>query len=330
MSRRFLVATQVVDPAHPFLGATVAKLRALAALLDELVVLADHAVPGALPDNCRVHAFGAGSREQRAWRFLAALRRELSPRPLGMLAHIVPRYALLAAPLLRPRRVPLVLWFTHWKPSRTLALAERVSTAVVSVDRRSFPLPSRKLVAIGHGVDTELFACREREAGGRLRLVSLGRTSPAKGFETLARAAALAGFELEVVGASSTAEERAERARLLELGVAVSEPVPYTAVPGLLAGKDVLLDNMREGALDKVVYEAAATCMPVLASNSGFDDLLAPELRFGRDDPDELAAKLRRLSEVDRNELGRSLREGVVARHSAAHWASALLEVVGA
>ena len=51
---------------------------------------------------------------------------------------------------------------------------------------------------------------------------------------------------------------------------------------------------MREGALDKVVYEAAATCMPVLASNSGFADLLPPELRFDRDDADDLAAKLAR------------------------------------
>ena len=40
------------------------------------------------------------------------------------------------------------------------------------------------------------------------------------------------------------------------------------------------MNNMREGALDKVVYEAAATCMPVLASNHGFADVLPPELRF--------------------------------------------------
>ncbi len=106
-------------------------------------------------------------------------------------------------------------------------------------------------------------------------------------------------------------------------------PVAYSDVPALLAAGDVLVNNMREGALDKIVYEAAATCMPVLASNSGFDDLLPAELRFARDDPGDLAAKLRRLSGVDRNALGRELRARVEARHSAGHWADRLLEVAG-
>jgi glycosyltransferase involved in cell wall biosynthesis len=84
---------------------------------------------------------------------------------------------------------------------------------------------------------------------------------------------------------------------------------------------------MREGALDKIVYEAAATCMPVLASNRGFDDLLPAELRFDHDDADELAAGLRRLSAMDRTEIGARLRRRVVEAHSAEHWAECVLEV---
>jgi len=325
--RRIVFATQVVDPDDPILGAVVAKVRAIAERVDEVAVLALRAVPGALPDNCRVHLFGAGSKAARGRLYLSALRRELSPRPLAVLAHSVPLYAILAAPLTRPKRVPLLLWFTHWKPSRTLVLAERLSTAVLSVDRRSFPLDSRKVVAIGHGIDTDRFACVEREPRAPLRAVSLGRTSPAKGFETIARGAALAGVELEVFGPSATAEEQAERERLLGLGVELHPPVPYSDVPALLTLRDVLVNNMREGSLDKIVYEAAATCMPVLASNAGFDDLLPPELRFPRDDPDALADRLRTLTGMDRNALGRELRERVVARHSSGHWADRVLEV---
>ncbi len=58
---RLVVVTQQVDPASPVLGATVAKLRALAERVDELVVLADSAVDGALPDNCRVRLFRSRS-----------------------------------------------------------------------------------------------------------------------------------------------------------------------------------------------------------------------------------------------------------------------------
>ncbi len=325
MTRRLIFATQVVDPADPVLGATVAKLKALAERVDEVVVLADRAVDGALPENCRVHTFGSSSQAGRVRLFLTALERELSPRPLAFVAHMVPRYVLLAAPLARPRRVPVLLWFTHWKASRTLVVAERLSTTILSVDRRSFPIRSGKVAAIGHGIDTGAFAYVERPASSPLRAISLGRTSPAKGYETIAHAARLAGVEFEVRGTSGTAEERGEADRLRALGVSVLDPVPYTEVPALLAARDVLVNNMREGALDKIVYEAAATGMPVLASNSGFDDLLPPELRFAREDVSGLGERLRALGEVDRNALGLELRAGVLARHSAGHWADGLL-----
>src|SRR6185437_6021106 len=74
---RLIFATQVVDPSDPVLGATVPKLRALAARVDELVVLADRAVDGVLPENARVHLFGSPSQAGRVRLFLDGLRREL-------------------------------------------------------------------------------------------------------------------------------------------------------------------------------------------------------------------------------------------------------------
>ena len=318
--------TQEIDLEHPCRAATVPKLRALARRFDEVVVLAASAEPGTLPDNCRVVLYGAPSRLERGRLYAAALNRELARKPAAVLVHMVPLLAVLAAPLARPRGVPILLWFTHWKRSRTLVLAERVSTTVLTVDRRSFPLASRKVLPIGHGIDLERFACAHREPATRLRVIALGRTSPAKGYETIVRAAGIADVDLELRGPSSTEEERAERGRLVALGARVEDPIGYAEVPRLLFGKDVLVNNMREGALDKVVYEAAATCMPVLASNSGFHDLLTPELRFARHDHDELAEKLIRLKDADRGEIGRGLRAVVEERHSVEHWADRVAE----
>jgi glycosyltransferase involved in cell wall biosynthesis len=324
---RFVFLTQKVDPEDPLLAPAVPMIRALAERVDEVVVLAGEAVDGALPANCRVRRFGAESRLARGRRFAAALNAELSPRPVAVLSHMVPLYAILAAPLTRPRRVPLLLWFTHWRTTRRLILAERLATAVVTVDRRSFPFASRKVVPIGHGIDVDAFPCVSRRPAAKLRALALGRTSSAKGLETIARAAELAGVDLELRGPSLTDEERAERARLAALGIEIEAPLPYSAIGDLLASKDVLVNNMREGSLDKVVYEAAATCMPVLASNPGFDDILPPELRFARDDAGDLAAKLTALAGADRGELGRALRANVEERHSVEHWADAVLEV---
>ncbi|HWB22148.1 MAG TPA: glycosyltransferase family 4 protein [Gaiellaceae bacterium] len=325
--RRFIFVTQQVDPEHSTLSGAVPMIRALAARVDEVVVLADRAVEGALPDNCRVRLYRASSQPGRGARFAYALNEELSPRPLAVLVHMTPLLVALAAPLTRPRGVPLLLWFTHWKVTRRLILAERLATAIVTVDERSFPLPSPKVVPIGHGIDMERFSCASREPAERLRVVTLGRTSPSKGFETIVRAAELAQVDLEVRGPSHTDEERREADRLRALDVRIEPPLPHTEIPALLAQKDVLVNNMREGALDKVVYEAAATCMPVLASNRGFDDVLPAELRFDRNDALELAEKLERLKGLDRNELGRELRAKVAARHSVEHWADEVLEV---
>lgn len=320
-----VVVTQQVDPEHPVLAATVPKLHALARRFDEVLVIADSAVPGALPSNCRVVQYGADARLQRGRLYATALERALRQKPAAVLVHMTPLLAVLAAPLARPRGVPVLLWFTHWKSSRTLVLAERVSTAVLTVDRRSFPFPSAKVVPIGHGIDLERFPCTRREPGARLRALALGRTSPAKGYETLVRAAALADVDLELRGPSLTEEERGERARLQALGARIEQPVRYADVPALLFRKDVLVNNMREGALDKVVYEAAATCMPVLASNSGFEDVLPGELRFRREDADDLARKLVRLRDADRNTIGLGLRAAVEERHSVEHWADGVV-----
>ena len=66
----------------------------------------------------------------------------------------------------------------------------------------------------------------------------------------------------------------------------------------LFATHDALVNNMRAGAPDKVVYEAAASCLPVLASNPIFDELLDADLRFTRWDPGALAERVRALADA--------------------------------
>lgn len=318
-----IFATQKLDPGDPVLAATVPMVRALAERVDELVVLCDSAAPDAVPKNARVHAFGASTQLQRGARFEAALARELRPRPIGVVAHMVPLYAVIAAPLVRPLGIPLVLWYTHWKSHAVVRAAEKLCTAVTSVDTRSFPFPSRKLHALGHGIDVDEFTCTDEPPPPTLALV-LGRYSPAKGLETILRGAELAGIKVEAHGSDETFEDY--KRRLDPHGAELGGPVPRSDVPALFARSHVLINNMRAGAPDKVVYEAAASCLPVLASNPVFDDLLPPDLRFDRNDPESLAQRLRKLDTSRRPEL----RDAVVQNHSVGHWADGLLATVRA
>jgi glycosyltransferase involved in cell wall biosynthesis len=341
--KRVVFITQQVDPGHPALAATVPKIAALAALVDEVVVLADGAVDGVLPPNCRVRTFRASHKVGRGARFEAALVRELPGlRGGAVVAHMCPIYAVLAAPLVRPLRVPLLLWFTHWRASRLLRAAERVSTAVVSVDRRSFPLESAKLHAIGHGIDLSEFSCGQPRDGDTFRLLALGRYSRAKGLDVIVQALASAGHDiaLDVYGPALSDDERAHRKELdhlvVELGldgrVTLGDAVPRTEVPSLFATHDALVNNMRAGAPDKVVYEAAASCLPVLASNPVFDSFLDPGQRFRRESPEELADRIREFAATDetaRAALGKRLRQRVEEDHSVESWARGVLGAAG-
>jgi len=340
---KLVFITQQVDPRHPALAATVPKIRALAELVDEVVVLADGAVEGVLPENCRARTFRAGHKAARGARFETALARELPGlRGGAVVAHMCPIYAVLAAPLVRPLRIPLVLWFTHWRASGLLRAAERASTAVTSVDYRSFPLSSKKLRAIGHGIDLGEFPCTPPREGPGTRLLALGRYSTAKGLDVTIAAVPLAGpdVELHVHGPALSDEERAHRVELeqlvseleLEGRVRIGDAVPRAEIPALLESHDALVNNMRSGAPDKVVYEAAAACRPVLASNPIFDELLDPEQRFTRWDPGALAERIRALAETSTEEratLGHRLRERVAEGHSVESWSRGILDAAG-
>ena len=326
--RRLVFLTQSVDPAHPVLAATIPKIRALAERVDEVVVLAQSGGGEGLPSNVDVRTFDATTRPGRAWRFERELARALAAD--AVVAHMIPAYIVLAAPLVRPRRTPLLLWYTHWKASPTLRVAERLATAIVSVDRRSFPLESAKVRGIGHGIDVKEFACTDRGAHAALRALVLGRYSPAKGIETILRGVQqVDGVEVKLHGVALNELEHRHRGQLEGLGFPLGDAVPRERVPDLFAGADVLINNMEAGAPDKVVYEAAAACLPVLASNPVFDELFDGfPLSFDRESPDSLAERLRWLASLDEHErakIGRTLRERVAERHSVDTWADGIL-----
>jgi glycosyltransferase involved in cell wall biosynthesis len=344
---RLIFITQRVDPDDPFLGATVAKIRALAAHCDELVVFADSFAPCTLPVNVRKHAFASPSRTGRGLRFLRALVGELArrPRPIAVVAHMCPIYAVLAAPLARPLGVGVVLWYTHWKRTPDLAIASRLAHAIVTVDRASVPVESGNVVEIGHGIDVSAFGPADpRPADGVFRAVALGRYATSKGLETIIRAvgdARARGIDLRLTchGPVGSAEEVAEQERLgalverlgLSDSVRLAGPVPRSDVPTILARSDALVNNMRAGAADKVVFEACASARPILASNPSFGELvrgIEPDLLFQREDAEELGERLGALASLSgeqRQTIGDELRRRVVAAHSVESWAAGIV-----
>src|SRR5437763_17194704 len=125
--RRLVFITQAVDSQHPALAATIPKIRALAARVDDLVVLAQSARSDELPDNVDLRVFGSAARAGRGFRFERELARSLPAE--AVVAHMIPLYEVAAAPLVRARRIPRVLWYAHWNASCNVRAAQRLVTA---------------------------------------------------------------------------------------------------------------------------------------------------------------------------------------------------------
>jgi glycosyltransferase involved in cell wall biosynthesis len=344
--RRVVFITQTVDPADANLGATAAKIAAVARRVDEVVVLCDHGVDGVLPENCRLRRFGARTRVQRAYRYLTALNQELSPRPLLVLGHMVPLYTVVAAPFVRPRRIPLMLWYTHWKSHVVVRTAMFFCTELLSLDVRSFPLRSPKLHGIGHGIDPAEFPCAPPNSseGRPLRVMSFGRYSPEKKLDELIEGVRLArergvNATIELYGTDWAPREAAHKRDLERLAerdayrdfVTVAGEIRRTELPPYYAAADIVASNFISP--DKIVLEACSSCRPVLASDECFDTLFAgiePSLAFERGRPETFAERLVALAVLDdrgRQAIGRTLRERVEAQHSVDTWAEAVLRL---
>jgi glycosyltransferase involved in cell wall biosynthesis len=350
---RIVFITQVVDADHPALAQTLDMVQALARRCDEVVVICDRVGRHDCAANVRFRTFGSATRIGRGVAFeravAAELRREPEP-PGAVLAHMVPVFLTLAAPLCKLHRVPLGLWYTHWRAGRSLRLATRLADVVLSVDEGSFPLPTRKLRGIGHAIDVTRFIPPDGRTphDGRLRLLALGRMTSWKGYTTMLAALESAtrqglDAELEIRGPALTPAEVTHREELVRLvaespvlgdRVRLEPPVGGGSIPALLAAVDVLVSATQpEGSetLDKVVYEAAAAGLPVVSSNVLLDEFLAGlplRLRFARRDPDDLARVLLAVAAAGPEvhaAIGVELRRRVEAGHSVESWADAVV-----
>jgi glycosyltransferase involved in cell wall biosynthesis len=259
-----------------------------------------------------------------------------------------PSYLTVADPIMRATRTPSVLWFVHSANTRSLRIAERLATAVITAFPNSYPRVGPKIHAIGHAIDTESFRYTPvaRTCAQPLRLLAVGRTSAYKGYEVMIRAVASvrahgSNVELRIVGPSVTPSEHAHRAELQALidshsdsGIRLEGGIPRNEMPSLLRGADVLVNATEDRSADKVVFEAMASGRPVLVSSPAFADLIAPSpipLGFRWGDIGSLTTRIQALAEAssaDFDAIGRMLRRQIETEHSLEHWADRVAQLI--
>jgi glycosyltransferase involved in cell wall biosynthesis len=348
---RLLVFNLATDADDPVLGFTTTWLNALAERCEVVDVITMRAGRLAVAGNVHVHSVGKESgvgeirRALRFWRILAGLlRRE---RYDAAFAHMMPLFAILAAPLLHPRRVPMTLWFNHRSVTLRLRLAERLVDHVVTSSLEGFRLESTKCVPLGHGIDTDAFcpSTPGRAPAGPFTVLAAGRIAPIKGLDTVVEGVALArsqrgvDLRLRLVGEPATADAdfaQGLRRRIEALGLVDAVELPgavrHDRMVEEYRAADVLVNLSPTGGQDKVVLEAMACGLPVVTSNDAFREPLgvSGSLVVPEQDASALAARLWwlvGLSTEERGALGAQLRSEVVRHHGLSQLVDRLLRV---
>lgn len=336
---KLLFLTQVLDAEDAVLGFVTRWVEGLARECERVRVIAlELGELAGLPSNVDARAVGRRGKLGRWLRYRRLLAEALRRDGFdAVLAHMVPRYATVAARPARRAGARLFLWYTHAAVDARLVRAVRLVEKVFTASPESLRLDTEKRVVTGHGIDLAHFDPRGRAPDDPPRLLSVGRLTPSKDPLTLLSALSILrsrgrALELDWVGAGLTQADvgfaRTVREHLalggLEECVHLRGELSYRAVPAAYARSALVVNASLTGSLDKVVLEALASERPVLSCNPAalavLRELERPGLALGfaPGSADELAeriAALLDLAPAQRAELGRRGRALVARDH---------------
>jgi glycosyltransferase involved in cell wall biosynthesis len=348
--QRLLLFNLATDENDLLLGFTVEWIRALATRVPNVDVITMRSGTAHLPENVRVYSLGKERGWTEARRFVEFYRR------LGLLlheqtydacfAHMQERFALLAAPLLKLKHIPTTLWYCHPDTPWALRAAIRTVDRVISAESNSCRVRTSKLLATGHGVDTDRFVPAFGDRS-RFRVVAVGRVTPIKRLDLLIDAAArlqsrlTQDLEVRLIGPAFTPDisyEAALRHRAFEMGIASQVnfvgPLGTEELIAEYQTADAVVSLTGSGSFDKSALEGMSCGLPLLTMNPAFaPHLLAAGMPGPIEDgnAEALARAIGRLADLpveERRRLGLALRAEVVRAHSLQRLADLLVNQI--
>ncbi|MBN2518218.1 MAG: glycosyltransferase family 4 protein [Candidatus Altiarchaeota archaeon] len=285
---KVLFFTRKLDKNDPRIGFAHRWVQELAGRVDRLYVVCLEKGQVDLPKNVEIHTLGKGKirRLLRLDKLMFSLARKVDV----IFCHMNPIYTIISAPYAKLYRKKLYMWHTHGKITYKLKLAHSLADGVLTASEGSFPIKSRKVRVLGHGIDTDMFAPKKTLHPGPV-LISVGRISPVKRIETLIKGMPPVikkhnNAKLLLVGDAPLEGDRVYMGNLkklvselsLEKHVQFLGPTDYQKMPEHYHKADLFVSASATGSLDKTVLEAMACELPVLVSGNVYKDLKGPLL----------------------------------------------------
>jgi glycosyltransferase involved in cell wall biosynthesis len=342
--KNLLLFNLKTDADDGVLGFTTDWINTLAPHFKKLFVITMVAGKIRVAGNVTVYSVGKEngySIPRRIFEFYRILYRLLHTEAIdACFAHMMPLFAVMAWPLLKAKRIPIVLWYAHKTVNTTLKIAVYLVDRVVTSSSTGFQIETNKKQVIGQGIDTERFCppVNRNNKDVPFILLYVGRLSPIKHIEVLIEAMAKlvkerSGIKVQakIIGGPLTTVDQKYASRLklqakdhgVDDGVEFIGSKSFHEVHKYYQMADCFVNPSDTDSVDKTVLEAMSCGVPIITSNIAFKEVLGTELAtlwvIEKRNVNALYESLSLLMDMpisERRELGVMLREIVVRDHS--------------
>jgi glycosyltransferase involved in cell wall biosynthesis len=352
---RLLIITQKIDSNDDVLGFMHGWITAFARTCESVIAVGLFVGKHSFSQNVTVFSLGKKDGEKASsffsrfkylWRFYKTIWRERKNYD-AVFVHMNYEYLLLGGPIWRLLGKKTILWYAHGYVPTGLPLAEKYATVVCTSTESGFRINSLKKRVVGQAIDTE--KCKPLLANPHdiFRIISVGRITPSKDYETLIEAIDIlhkkgVSVDVTIFGKAAIHSDLEYERRLKDL-VSVKHfsakfefagAVAHDKLPSHFQNADLFVNMGKTGSLDKAVLEAMSAGLPVLTCNEAFEGVLggfAERLMYGKENTSELAGKIETMIRMSHNEralLGEGLRQIVVRDHSLATFPERILQTI--
>ena len=264
---------------------------------------------------------------------------KILPKVNGVFCHQNPEYTILSALISKIFGKRITSWYTHGSINWKRHLLERLTNKIITVSDKSFrkPIFPKKVKIVGHGIDIDYFMPdkEDKEINDKFKIISIGRISPTKDYETLIEAIGILikgknirNLEVKIIGGPVLKKEQKYfddlkniiKYKDLEKYIRLLGPVSYNQILSYYQNSDLFINMSHTGSVDKAVLEAMACEKLVLTSNEAFQYILKDDkLMFEQSNQQDLAQKiinLMKLLKEDKRKIIKRLRNEVIKNHN--------------
>ncbi|TSC88937.1 MAG: hypothetical protein G01um10142_559 [Parcubacteria group bacterium Gr01-1014_2] len=160
--KNILIITQKVDENDDLLGFFVGWLREFSKKFDKIFVITLGKGEYNLPANVFIYSLGKERGSNKISRFFNfyKLLFKLVPKSKGIFSHMSPIFAISSWPVAFLFGKKVFLWYLHRSLTFRLKIAEKLCSKILTADKGSLTIKSRKIIELGHGIDIEKFRTR--------------------------------------------------------------------------------------------------------------------------------------------------------------------------